>query len=79
MKAISSPTSTAVGRDRLFPDRRHARTSGAGNRRNQLSQRFSPYHRKGFTGILGMEHGKSKPGKEGEDALIQSYVDADNF
>lgn len=40
---------------------------------------FRHIHRKGFTGILGMEHGKSKPGKEGEVALVQSYVDADNF
>ena len=40
---------------------------------------FRHIHRKGYDGILGMEHGKSKPGKEGEVALIQSYRDADNF
>lgn len=29
--------------------------------------------------IFGMEHGIAKPGKEGEQALIQAYVQADNF
>lgn len=29
--------------------------------------------------ILGMEHGNSKPGKEGEKALIDAYVWADSF
>ena len=40
---------------------------------------FRHIHRKGYTGILGMEHGTSKGGKEGEALLIQSYRDADNF
>ena len=40
---------------------------------------FHHIHKKGYKGILGMEHGLSKPGKEGEIALIQSYRDADNF
>jgi len=40
---------------------------------------FHHIHKKGYKGILGMEHGISKPGKEGEVALIQSYRDADNF
>jgi hydroxypyruvate isomerase len=40
---------------------------------------FRHIHRKGYTGILGMEHGKSKGGKEGEAALIQAYRDADAF
>src|SRR5690606_3849885 len=30
-------------------------------------------HAKGYTGILGMEHGNSKPGKEGEAAVIAAY------
>ena len=34
---------------------------------------------KGFTGILGMEHGNAKPGKDGELALIKAYRDADDF
>lgn len=29
--------------------------------------------------ILGMEHGNAFPGKEGEEKLIQAYVEADNF
>jgi len=29
--------------------------------------------------IVGMEHGNSKPGKEGEQALIDAYVAADSF
>jgi hydroxypyruvate isomerase len=32
---------------------------------------------KGFTGVLGMEHGNSKPGKEGELALIAAYRSCD--
>lgn len=34
---------------------------------------------KGYKGVLGMEHGNAKPGKEGELALIRAYRDADNF
>ncbi|HTQ10202.1 MAG TPA: TIM barrel protein [Fimbriimonadaceae bacterium] len=34
---------------------------------------------KGYSGILGMEHGASKPGKEGERTLIESYREADSF
>jgi hydroxypyruvate isomerase len=40
---------------------------------------FQHIHKKGFDGILGMEHGNAKPGKEGELALIRAYHDADNF
>lgn len=40
---------------------------------------FRHIHRKGFTGILGMEHGNARPGKEGEEALIQAYVETDSF
>lgn len=36
-------------------------------------------HGKGYKGILGMEHGKSKGGKEGERAVIDAYRAADNF
>jgi hydroxypyruvate isomerase len=28
---------------------------------------------KGYTGVIGMEHGNSKPGKEGERAVIEAY------
>jgi hydroxypyruvate isomerase len=34
---------------------------------------------KGYKGILGMEHGNSIPGKEGEMALIAAYREADSF
>ncbi|MCG8448949.1 MAG: TIM barrel protein [Pirellulales bacterium] len=40
---------------------------------------FRHIHHKGFTGIMGMEHGNSKPGKEGEQAVINAYVAADDF
>lgn len=32
---------------------------------------------RGYTGILGMEHGNSRSGKEGEMAVIQAYRDVD--
>ena len=34
---------------------------------------------KGFKGVLGMEHGNSKPGKEGEAAVIAAYRACDDF
>ena len=40
---------------------------------------FSHIHERGFTGIVGMEHGNSMGGKEGERAVIDAYVAADNF
>lgn len=40
---------------------------------------FKHIHEKGFTGILGMEHGNSMPGKAGEDAVIAAYRAADDF
>jgi len=40
---------------------------------------FKFIHDKGYNGILGMEHGKAGDGKEGEKALIDAYVNADNF
>ena len=40
---------------------------------------FKFVYEKGYTGLIGMEHGKSLPGKEGELALIKSYRDADAF
>ena len=36
-------------------------------------------HGKGFEGILGMEHGNSQPGKEGELKLIAAYRHVDSF
>jgi hydroxypyruvate isomerase len=40
---------------------------------------FRHIRRKGFDGIFGMEHGNARPGKEGEQALIDAYVAADSF
>jgi len=40
---------------------------------------FRHIYNKGYKGIMGMEHGNSKPGKEGELALIEAYRVSDNF
>ncbi|PWT78486.1 MAG: xylose isomerase [Bacteroidetes bacterium] len=40
---------------------------------------FRHLYQKGYQGILGMEHGNSIPGKEGELALIKAYREVDNF
>jgi hydroxypyruvate isomerase len=40
---------------------------------------FKFLYDKGFDGIVGMEHGLSESGKEGELKLIDAYVRADNF
>ncbi|HBF23123.1 MAG TPA: xylose isomerase [Planctomycetes bacterium] len=40
---------------------------------------FKNIHSKGFSGVLGMEHGNSQGGKEGEMAVVQAYRDADAF
>jgi hydroxypyruvate isomerase len=40
---------------------------------------FKHIHDKGYKGVLGMEHGISKPGKDGEAALVKAYRDSDAF
>ncbi|MEC7232583.1 MAG: TIM barrel protein, partial [Planctomycetota bacterium] len=50
-------------------------TTGEINYRNV----FRHIARKGFDGIVGMEHGNSLPGKEGERALINAYRSVDDF
>ena len=40
---------------------------------------FRYIHSRGFDGILGMEHGNSKPGGEGEQAVIDAYITCDSF
>lgn len=40
---------------------------------------FRHIYNKGYKGIMGMEHGNAKPGKEGELALIEAYRSTDNF
>jgi hydroxypyruvate isomerase len=50
-------------------------TTGEINYRNI----FRHIHTKGYKGVLCMEHGNSKPGKEGERAVIEAYRWCDNF
>jgi hydroxypyruvate isomerase len=38
---------------------------------------FKTIHDRGFDGVVGMEHGNSRPGREGERAVIDAYVAAD--
>jgi hydroxypyruvate isomerase len=40
---------------------------------------FRHLHKKGYDGILGMEHGNSQPGEEGERAVIDAYRYSDDF
>jgi len=40
---------------------------------------FRYIHSKGYKGVLGMEHGNSKEGKEGELAVIAAYRECDSF
>lgn len=50
-------------------------TTGEINYRNV----FEYIHGKGYQGILGMEHGNSEDGKEGELKLIKAYAEVDQF
>jgi hydroxypyruvate isomerase len=56
------------------PGRREP-TTGEINYRNV----FRHLHGKGFRGVVGMEHGKSQQGREGETALIEAYRYVDDF
>ena len=40
---------------------------------------FKHIYDKGYRGVMGMEHGNAKPGKEGELALIEAYRTSDRF
>ena len=40
---------------------------------------FKYIHAKGYEGILGMEHGNSIKGKEGEQRVIKAYNESSNF
>jgi hydroxypyruvate isomerase len=50
-------------------------TSGEINYRNV----FKWIHGKGYQGVLCMEHGQSKPGRDGERAVIDAYRACDSF
>ncbi|MCC7464925.1 MAG: TIM barrel protein, partial [Saprospiraceae bacterium] len=54
---------------------RNEPTTGEINYRNI----FRHLHQKGYTGILGMEHGNAREGQEGEMALISAYREVDGF
>ncbi|MBS1600458.1 MAG: TIM barrel protein [Bacteroidetes bacterium] len=54
---------------------RNEPTSGEMNYKNI----FKHIYQKGYKGVLGMEHGKVKDGKEGEVALIKAYRESDSF
>lgn len=40
---------------------------------------FAHIYSRGYKGVLGMEHGNAKPGKEGEAALVEAYRASDSF
>lgn len=40
---------------------------------------FEFIYKKGFRGVLGMEHGNAMPDKAGEWAVINAYIEADKF
>lgn len=40
---------------------------------------FEHIHKKGFKGVIGMEHGNSQKGEAGERAVIEAYAKADSF
>jgi hydroxypyruvate isomerase len=50
-------------------------TSGEINYKNI----FKHLYEKGYKGVMGMEHGNSQKGKEGELRVIQAYRETDNF
>ncbi len=54
---------------------RNEPTTGEINYRNV----FKFIHGKGFAGVLGMEHGNSREGKAGEQAVIDAYKEVDAF
>ena len=40
---------------------------------------FKHIHEKGYTGVVGMEHGNSMKVKKGEQAVIEAYANVDKF
>ena len=67
-------------RNRRVPPRRQPRPQRARHGRDQLQEHLPAHlHKKGYQGVLCMEHGKSKRGKEGERAVIDAYRACDNF
>jgi hydroxypyruvate isomerase len=54
---------------------RNEPTTGEINYKNM----FKYIHSRGFTGILGMEHGNAQEGKAGEAAVVEAYREVDRF
>lgn len=69
--------------DAVWPDVAYVQTGDTPGRlepgTGEINYRnvFRHLHRKGYAGLVGMEHGASRPGREGERALIDAYVAAD--
>jgi len=58
---------------------RNEPTTGEINYKNVFKYIYDRSKSENKSFIMGMEHGNSKKGKEGEDALIKAYVESDNF
>ena len=58
---------------------RNEPTTGEINYKNIFKHIFEKQKAAGREYILGMEHGKSQKGKEGEMALIKAYQESDSF
>lgn len=54
-------------------------TTGEINYRNVLKHVHAKMQAAGRDFVFGMEHGNAFPGKEGEQRLIEAYLDADSF
>ncbi|WP_259014868.1 hydroxypyruvate isomerase family protein [Emticicia fluvialis] len=54
-------------------------TTGEINYKNIFKHVYNKSKAENKTFIFGMEHGNSKPGKEGEQALIKAYQESDSF
>lgn len=54
-------------------------TTGEINYKNIFKHVYNKSKAENKTFIWGMEHGNSKPGKEGEQALIKAYIESDSF
>ncbi len=54
-------------------------TTGEINYKNIFKHVYNKGKAENKTFIWGMEHGNSKPGKEGEQALIKAYQESDSF
>lgn len=54
-------------------------TTGEINYKNIFKYIYDRSKKENKSFIMGMEHGNSQQGKEGETALIKAYVDSDNF